>query len=262
MNKWIRGALLLLLLVIFAVCMMKVIPQVRDYQKGKEDYAEAMEIAGIRQSAETSTEKNGTADGKTYEETIATVDLASLQAVNSDVIGWIAIPDTEIFYPLLRTNDNDYYLNHTWKKEWNSVGSIFMESRINPDFSAFHTIIYGHRMRNGSMFGGLKDYRNAEYWKEHPSVYVVTDDAVRRYDVFAAHEMATDKIAGSISISEDAEKQEFIRYSIQHSAIDTDIVPTEEDFVLSLITCTGRDYSSRWVVQAVLREEVPQADAP
>lgn len=262
MTKWLRRTLVLLLVVIFSVSAVKVIRQVLDYQKGQKNYSEALEMAGVQQPDGTDTAKSDTeatveaeTDSASFEETLAAIDLDSLQTVNSDVIGWIAIPDTKISYPLLRTDNNDYYLNRTWNKERNSVGSIFMEYRVSPDFSDFHTIIYGHRMRDGSMFGGLKFYGDMEYWREHPSVYIVNEAGIHQYDIFAAHEMGTSRISESISISGDAEKQDFIRYSLQHSAIDTDIVPTEQDHVLSLITCTGRGYSTRWVIQAVLNEK-------
>ena len=263
MKKWLRRLLALLLVAIFAVSVVKIVRQIRDYQKGHANYSEAEELAGIQQpnvdipAAEV---EEGAAACNPYIEALAKTDLESLRLVNSDVIGWIAVPNTKISYPLLRTENNDYYLNHTWNKESSSVGSIILEYRVSPDFSDFHTIIYGHRMRDGSMFGSLKSYGDTEYWKEHPSVYVVDDAGMHQYDIFAAYEMETDRISDSIFISEDAEKQEFIQHSLQNSAIDTGIVPTEQDHVLSLITCTGRGYSTRWVIQAVLCEDALQEE--
>ena len=91
------------------------------------------------------------------------MDLPALQQVNSDVIGWIAIPGTEISYPLVQGTDNDYYLTHTWNQNSSAVGAIFMDCRCSADFSGFNTIVYGHRMNNGSMFAALKHYQKAGF---------------------------------------------------------------------------------------------------
>ena len=85
------------------------------------------------------------------------VDFEELQKMNSDVIGWIeveAIP--EISYPIVRGEDNDYYLHRTFKKANNSAGSIFVDYRNGQYFGDCNTIVYGHNMKNGSMFGKLK----------------------------------------------------------------------------------------------------------
>lgn len=86
--------------------------------------------------------------------------------------GWILIPNTVISYPLLQGEDNQYYLNHTWKKWTSAVGAIFMDSQNNPNLTDFNTIVYGHRMNNGSMFASLKNYKKQSYWQAHPCVYI------------------------------------------------------------------------------------------
>lgn len=90
-------------------------------------------------------------------------DLSALQRINSDVIGWILIPGTDVNYPLLHTTDNSTYLHTAWDGSYNQAGSIFMETRTNPDMEDFNTIIYGHNMRNGSMFATLMRYKDAQY---------------------------------------------------------------------------------------------------
>ena len=151
--------------------------------------------------------------------------------------------------------DNDYYLNHTWKNERNSVGAIFMECKVQGDMSDFNTIVYGHRMRNLSMFGSLRYYNDLEYLKEHPSVYVAVDGAVYRYDIYAAYEVGLQTITYRLDVDTPEEKEECIRFGLESSVIDTGVVPTAEDKILTLSTCTGRGHATRWVVQAVCRGE-------
>lgn len=165
------------------------------------------------------------------------------------------IPETELSYPILQGEDNRYYLNHTWLGERSTVGAIFMECQCAPDFSDFNTIIYGHRMNNESMFGILKSYENLDFWREHPAVYLVTDSGVNIYDVFAAHEVGIREIVYRLDVEENDLQQEFIDFCLDRSEIDTGVVPDREDQVLTLSTCTGRGHATRWIVQAVLREQ-------
>ena len=109
-------------------------------------------------------------------------------------------------------------------------------------------------MRNGSMFGGLKRYRDPAYREAHPSIYILNDAGVLRYDIFAAYEAATDAETFTIGFSDGAAKQEFLKFALSQSVWDAGVEPSATDPILTLTTCTGRGYSTRWVVQAVLCE--------
>ena len=178
--------------------------------------------------------------------------LEELQAVNPDVIGWIHIPDTSISYPLLQGEDNHYYLEHTWQGEYNAGGSIFMECRNNRDLSSFNTILYGHRMSDDSMFHSLHHYDDMEYWEEHPRVYIVREDGVHIYEIFAAMKVTiTDPVYWLITTQE-SYKQKLIDFCLERSVLTTGIVPGPADKLLTLSTCTGLTVSDeRWVVVAV-----------
>ena len=129
-----------------------------------------------------------------------------------------------------------------------------MECKCSPDFSDFNTIIYGHRMNNESMFGVLHGYQEKDFWQEHPTVYVTTSDGVRVYDIYAAFEVGIQEIVYRLDVEETGQEQEFIGFGLEHSVIDTGVVPTPDGQVLTLSTCTGRGHATRWVVQAVLRK--------
>lgn len=218
-----------------------------DYHKGAQDYSEAAEIAQKEEvSAEFLPEET---DG--FAAMLAGLDLAALRGNNSDVIGWIAIPDTEVFYPVMQAADNSYYLNHTWKKEKSSVGAIFLDCRNEPDFNGMHSILYGHQMRNGSMFGKLNKYADADYLREHPAVYIATGAGVRKYDIFAAYEVGVQEIVYNMDMEQTGRQQEFVDFCLSHAAADTGIVLNTDSNILTLSTCTGRGYATRWVVQAV-----------
>ena len=113
---------------------------------------------------------------------ISDVLLSSLISANDDIKGWIYIEGTDISYPVLQGPDNDYYLFRAYNKQYLVAGSIFMESLNNPDFTDDHTVIFGHNMHNGSMFGQLDKFFDEEYMKEHSkrqyTAYEADEDAV------------------------------------------------------------------------------------
>ena len=183
---------------------------------------------------------------------LAQVDLAALQEVNEDVIGWIEIPGTQLSYPLVQGEDNHFYLTHNWKGESNSAGSVFLEETNPRDLTGFHLIAYGHRMRSGSMFGSLRRYSDPNYFLEHPCIYVVDETAVRRYDIFAVHEAGVTSLVYRLDLETSELEEEFLQFCLDSSVIDTGVIPEAGAQVLTLSTCTGRGYDSRWVVQGVL----------
>lgn len=101
------------------------------------------------------------------------VDFEALLQVNDDVIGWIYVEDTDISYPLLCGRDNQQYLFQSYEKKYLTAGSIFMDYRCSRDFTDSRTVIYGHNMHNGSMFGKLDKYSKDDFLLSHPFVYIL-----------------------------------------------------------------------------------------
>ncbi len=188
----------------------------------------------------------------------AAIDLAALRQKNADVVGWIVIPDTMLDYPLLQGEDNQYYLKHSWTKESNRLGSIYMDYRNDPALADFNTILYGHRMRGDDMFGSLKYYDEQSHWEAHPAIYLTTDEGVRRYDIFAAYEInITNCHTYRLGLTEESGQQAYIDYCTGLSVLESGIEPQPGDQILTLSTCTARGGNSdyRWIVQAVWQGE-------
>lgn len=262
-KKKIRTGLTVLLALVFLVSAGMTVRQQLLYRKIAADSAEAVRIATRpRQSKPPSPTVRPEPDMPEEEppeplpeeaEALAELDLAALREINGDVIGWIEIPGIDLSYPLLQGTDNRYYLSRNWKRESSAAGAIFLDSAGSPDLRGFNTIIYGHRMRNDSMFGILRRYKEADFWQEHPSVYVVTEAGVHRYEIFAAWEAGIKGIVYRLDIAESGLEEEFIQSCLEGSVIDTGVTPEPGDRILTLSTCTGTGYAKRWVVQAVLR---------
>ena len=185
------------------------------------------------------------------------LDLHELRKTNPDVLGWISIPGTQLDYPLLQGEDNQYYLKRTWQGKSNSAGSIFLECKVDPTFEDFNTIIYGHNMKNGSMFGSLRQYRTQSHYEANPWIYIVDDAGIRRYEIFAAFEAEVTGYTYRLDINTLEKKQALLAYSLEKSGIDAKIIPSPEDPIITLSTCTGNGYDTRWVVQAVLTGQFP-----
>lgn len=248
----------IVLVVILAVSLFMLVRQQVDYSKAAKDYAEASALAKRSSTSSGSIpgraiapEETGTLPAEVL--ALIDLDLEALREVNSDVVGWIEIPGTQLSYPLMQGSDNQFYLSHTWSKAYNAGGSIFLESTSSPDFSDFHTIIYGHRMHNDTMFNTLKYYEALSFQQEHPSVYIVLDSGVYQYDIFAAFETGLRQIVYQLDL--EGREEEFFQFSLANSVIDTGITPQIGDQILTLSTCTSSNQSKRWVVQAILQEE-------
>ena len=270
MKKKLRILVMLVLAAVFIGSLTMVILRSLDYRRGEEAYAEAEslvqlpDLSGLEipEPAEPTDEPEQEVYIDPYADALRSMDFTALREVNDDVLGWILIPNTVISYPLLQGEDNQYYLTHTRKKWTSAVGAIFMDSQNNPDLTDFNTIVYGHRMNNGSRFASLKNYKQQSYWQSHPCVYITGDHGSYKYDIFAAYEVSTQGITYQLGFSGDADKQEFLDACMAQSVIDTGIVPTVHDRILTLSTCTGNGHATRWVVQAVLRCEAPAEPQP
>ena len=149
----LRKALTLVLLAVFLVSSGYVAWKLLDYQKGAQDYDDARETARIPTAQLHSDRPDAKPEGALYDpfEALGALDLGALQSVNQEVVGWVEIPNTAVSYPILKAQNNEYYLNHTWKKDVSSVGAIFMDKQNDPEFGDFHTLLYGHNMKNGWM---------------------------------------------------------------------------------------------------------------
>ena len=185
-------------------------------------------------------------------EEIKKINLAALQEVNPDVVGWVLIPGTKVNYPIVQGTDNEHYLKVTWDGKPYAMGSIVLECTNTPDMTQFHTILYGHNMNDGSMFASLRSYSQEKYWKEHPYIYVASSEGCFRYEVFSSYQARVDSSTYALEFDPDWGPEYFIATILEKSKINTGIVPEPTDRILTLSTCAG-GYTTRWVVHARLK---------
>jgi len=181
------------------------------------------------------------------------IDFAKLNALNDEVIGWIRIGAVDISYPIAQAEDNDFYLHRTFLKEDNFAGCIFLNCDNSRYFTDQNTIVYGHNMRNLSMFGKLKRFAEQETFDKNPYIWIFTADFIYQYRIFSTSIVNRVGDPYRTTFSEE-DFQAFIDESIESSEIDCgDVEVTTDDRVITLSTCTGDD-TTRRIVQGVLEQ--------
>ena len=182
-----------------------------------------------------------------------TVDFSILQAENEDIIAWIYCEDTPINYPIVQSEDNSYYLRRLTDGSWNMAGTLFLDYRCKADFSDSTSIVYGHNMKNDSMFGILPNYAEQSYFDEHPTMYLLTPETDYRVDLFAGYVTPSDSEAYQLQFSED-EKQQFIEQAKEQSDFTADVEVSADDCLLVLSTCSYEYSDARYVLIGKLTE--------
>lgn len=186
------------------------------------------------------------------------IDFAAAQATNPDVYAWIWIPGTNVDYPILQsqTEADEYYLDHTIERTAGLPGSIYTEKYNKQDFSDPVTVVYGHDMKNGSMFADLHKYEDQAFFDSNPYVYIYLPDQTLKYRVFAAVAFDDRYLMGSynFTLPEDFQKfQDELKASIE-GHVNQDVAVTQETGILTLSTCISDSPNQRWMVNAT-REE-------
>ena len=186
------------------------------------------------------------------------VDFAKLQTeTNPDIYAWIYIPDSMIDYPVLQhPTDNTHYLDYNLDGSKGYPGCIYTENYNKKDFSDPVTVLYGHNMKKGTMFAGLHKYEDAQYFEEHPYVYIYTPEKLLVYQIFASCEYSDKHILLSHDCSKAKEVEDFLgeltSYVVVGNNYNKGVEVTSGDNLLVLSTCIGNKPNNRYLVAGVL----------
>lgn len=186
------------------------------------------------------------------------VDFDGLKKENSEIVAWIQFEHVDIDYPIVKGADNSFYLTHTATKSENKSGAIFMDCNNNSDMSDMNTIIYGHNMKDGSMFGLMGQYKKAEFYLGREHFWIYTPTADYRYLIFSCYEPEADD--SNVYTIWKGPSEEYAKYL--QSARESSKYPTEasalsqDDKIVTLSTCTSRGSDYRFVVQGKLVETI------
>lgn len=189
------------------------------------------------------------------------IDFEKLQAEeNEDIYAWITVPGTVIDYPVLQHPEEiGYYLKHNLDHSKGYPGCIYSQLYSSKDWEDPITCLYGHNMKNGTMFAGLHQYRDSEFFREHPYVYIYTPDKIRVYEIFAAYEYTDVDLVLMYHYGGEETYKAYLEsiYTLDgmNNNFNTEIEVTAEDKILTLVTCISDKPDRRYLVQSVLVAE-------
>lgn len=252
MERRIKAVVLALLFVVFAYSVIRVLIYYVEYRKQDELYKTATGnyIEEVPAAGETAEKKEGREEAADICPVI--VDFTSLLAENEDVVGWLYCEDTNINYPVVQGTDNDHYLHHAYNGEYSRAGSIFADTVNRSDFSDSNTIIYGHHMKNGSMFAHLADWADQRYFEAHPVMWLLTPEQTYRVDLFAGFLTSADSDAYTIFTGACPEFGDYLAGVLAASDVQVNVETPRDEHYIMLSTCEYEFQDARYVLYGIL----------
>lgn len=179
------------------------------------------------------------------------INIKALKEKNTDTVGWIRIEGTQVDYPIVKAQDNEYYLDKAFDNSTNKSGSIFMDFRNVGDFTDVNTILYGHNMAGDTMFGSLRFFREQEYRDKNSIIKIYTEDKIYEYKIFSVYPTEADYDYRTKQFINDNDIQGFLDRITKPSIIKSDIMPKVGDKILTLSTCAFDFEDARLAVHAM-----------
>ena len=267
LGKLLYFVLLAVFATVFVYCAIYIGDYVIESQQDKDAYDELSDL--VNQYRDQATDPDATLPtGPDSTDPDATVDpeaptaggiLPEYQAVyelNPDMIGWITVPDTQIDYPVVQSPDNpNYYLNHNFQKKWSAGGCIYAREQCDVFTPCDNVVLYGHHMKNGSMFAQLDKYKKKAFWEEHQTFTFDTLYEHHTYQVIAVFKTSAAVGQGFSyhifnTAANEAEFNEFISTVHSLQMYDTGLTAQYGDMLLTLSTCEYTLNEGRFVVVA------------
>ena len=217
-----------------------------EYKEAVDAYDELNEFVSWPEQTVSETEPPEHKSNAKPEEPIVVlpaVDFDALRERAPDIIAWLTMPNTNINYPVVQADNNDYYLRRLYNGVYNQAGCLFADYRCASDLSGRNTIIYGHNMRDGSMFSELKEYLSQSYYETHPTICLITPNEkyiAEIFTVFTAspQKAPTDASPWRINWSDDADFTVWVNHAAEQSVVRSNITVNSNDRILTLSTCT------------------------
>lgn len=238
----------------------------REYSERKESADTYTDLENLVSFPEDLPEKepdetNSSESGETEPAPVGpTIDFAGLKEINDDCVAWIYIEDTAINYPVVQGSDNSYYLKHLIDGKWNSAGCIFLDFRVDGAIADRHSIIYGHHMKNGTMFSGLTQYKKQPYYDEHPEGLLITPEATYRIEFFAGYVAKVSDPAWQILFESDEAYEVWLNDIVKRSWFEPRLLPAVTDNILTLSTCSYEFDNARFVLHGIIKTENAATD--
>ena len=231
MKRMINNILLIICIFIFCISAWKLYGYYRSYKKAKDTYSKiAKENVKISKNERK-------------------IDFKKLKSQNQDIAGWIYIRGTTIDYPIVQGKDNEEYLHQDFNKKKSSSGTIFLDNNCKKDFTSDNNIIYGHHMKNGTMFAQLLKFREKSFLKKHNEIMIFTPDRTIHLKVISAYaQKAQNKIP--VTFANDKQKKAYIKKIESMSEQTIKTFRINDSHIYTFVTCSYEWEDNRTYVHA------------
>ena len=248
-----RKLINIILVAIIIVCLSIIGYKYYNYNKDDKLNSEIQDLQPvINEASDLDNNSSGENDGQDQSKDGDYVNSANeeeLKSINSDYKMWIQIENTNINYPVVQGSDNDYYLKHNFRKESNISGTVFVESANDIDNDK-NIILYGHNMRNGTMFNNITNYKEESFFNEDNKISIIMNNTLYEYEVFSVYVKNVSEVNLAIGF---ANEDEFINYAYNEadeSLYKKDVDFSAEDNLITLVTCSYEFTDARTIVVA------------
>lgn len=249
LNSWIRRCLGAVFLAAFLFSAWQLYLIYGEYAAAQTQYSQLEQY--VHTNAPTLPPSSSQSTAETDVSPWPQVDFAALSQINPDIVGWLYIEGTQINYPVVQGENNDYYLNHQFDRSYNSAGCLFLDAANSPLLLDRNTIIYGHHMKNKSMFHSLTKYKQQAFFDAHPAAWLVTPAGSYQIQFFSGYVSDTAGAAWNID-SSDADYEAWLAAAKKKSCFISPTLPTTQDRVVTLSTCSYEFQNARFVVHGIL----------
>lgn len=233
-----------ILLIFFLIALLNIIIIAQEYNKSQTSYENIDSFIVVEPEM---SEKNEGSENK--DEPTIKVDFETLKTINSDIVGWIYIEDTPINYPIVQGTDNSFYLKHLFNKEYGIAGCVFLDCNNSSNFKDLNSVVYGHHMRDETMFTSIAKYKKQSYYDEHQIAIIITPNetiTVKLFAGFVANPQSDD--AWKIEFKEKYEFELWKEKIIAKSLFKSNFIPNKDDTIITFSTCSYEFDDARFVL--------------
>lgn len=240
----VKGIVIIVLFIIIFFCLYRLFFIYEDRKNQKDEYDKIIDISEIK-------------DDKS-EEQVNKINFKELSIINPDIVGWLTIEGTNINYPIVQTDNNTYYLKHSFEKKYSNYGAIYMDATADKNFNSLNTFIYGHNTSNGTMFGELKKFMKQSFYDEHKNIFIYTKDKNYKLEVFSVHIDTASSKSYQMNFATMDSYKKYIDLMQDYSVIKTNVdINYETDKIVSLYSCSherGNSKLDRYFIHGKIQE--------
>lgn len=238
-RKLLRAGMAVLLSGVFIFSLVKLVIMGVSYLKNRNTYAEIRETAVFAEAPVQTPEVIWQEDvpaASASEQLPFCPDWAELKTVCPDIVGWLYLEDTNIHYPVVQCDNNEYYLDHNARREANAGGALFLDAYCGSDSQ--NLVIHGHRMKDDSMFGQLPDYAEKSFLTAHPVMYYLTPEQNYRVEIFACRTVKADAEYYKTVFASETAYWHYLEKAVEQSYWAAPVMPDTRYKTLTLSTCS------------------------